>query len=192
MKTLTAFILFLSVSLAHSQTYIRGNGSTFCGKISNSYGFSGTSAPWKLVVDTVYVDTTGAGAYKKIGTGVAGAGDTSKAVAVHVQTAGPQGFFSFVGARTSAGDSGVFIIKPLCYSKTVSAWVSSLNMACNGLNKCDTVLTTARDSAGFGIEEYFPSFCDSMKVVVTVKGATGASRLSSTPTIVRSLGLCAY
>jgi hypothetical protein len=65
-------------------------------------------------------------------------------------------------------------------------------MACNGLNKCDTVLTTVLDSAGFGIEEYFPSFCDSMKAVITVKGATGASRLSSTPTIVRSLGLCAY
>lgn len=192
MKKIFILIAFLLVSSALSQTYIRGNGSVFCGKISNSYGFSGTSAPWKLVVDTVYVDTTGTGTYKKIGLGVAGSGDTSKAVALHVQTSGPQGFFSFIGARTAAGDSGVFIVKPLCYSRTTSSWVSSHNMACNGLNKCDTTLTTALDSAGFGIEEYFPSYCDSMKVVITVKGATGASRLSSTPTLVRSLGLCAY
>lgn len=190
-------ILILAFAASGFATVV-GPGKTqvTCGALKNSRGYGSLTtayAPWRLKVDTVFIDTNGTGGYKKLGTGVVNQGDTTKAVFIKAGTNAALGWYGFLGNRAASTDSGAFAVKPLCYSTISRSWITSKNMLCDTLNSpCDTLLTVPSDSAGFGIERYFPSYCDSMKVVVTVKGVTGRASDPATPTSVRRLGICTY
>lgn len=203
MKKCFLILFAVSLGLAQVPVAIRGKAAVYCAQLKNSYGQgdtitkakSKTYAPWRFKVDTAFVDTDGLGHYKKIGTGVAGAGDTSTAFSLRYSlgSTSPLGFFTVAGYRTSANDSGAFALKPLCWSALSKAWLTSKNMVCDTLNqKCDTLLTVPTDSGAFAIERYFPAFCDSMKVVPTVKGVAGRSTDTANVTDVSRMGVCFY
>lgn len=168
---------------------IKGRLPIYCGQFANSYNKaaigSTTSSlvPWRIWVDTVFVDTTGNGTFKKIGTG----GDTTKAIYV----GGNLGFFTFAGTRTVGDDSGSFGIKPLCWSKVSRNWITPANIQCDTLNlKCDTTLITAVKSGGFAIDRTLSASCDSVKMVLYSLGVAGTS--NSDTIRVGRLGVCAY
>ncbi len=198
------FILFTALALsAFGQQATRGKGYIWCGQVKNSYGYGDTSlttqsitnAPWKFSVDTVFVDSDGSGHYKKLGTGVQNAGDTSRAIQTRspLYSTGPLGFYSFSGYRTSANDSGTFGVKPLCWSAGSKVLITSKNLGFDYYNSNgDTLWSPPIDSSAFGMERYLPSYCDSVKFVFTVKAIPGRSSDATKPTFLKRFAACVY
>jgi hypothetical protein len=203
MKKILMVLLAMAVACAFATETVRGRAPLYCGQLKNSYGYGDTAtsarskanAPWKFKVDTVFVDSDGLGHYKKIGVGAVGAGDTTKAIAMREPGGimAPMGYMGIAGYRQSANDSGAFTIKPLCWSVLSKAWINSKNLQFDTYNSgSDTLLTTPVDSGGFGIERYLPSYCDSLRFVLTVSGTTGRSSDATKQTSLFRMGVCAY
>lgn len=145
-------------------TTTKGRQATYCGQLKNSYGIgydggAGTYAPWIFLVDTIKVDTTSNGTYKKIGT----SGDTTKTI----PTGGPVGYWNIVGRLTGEADSLGITVKPYCYSNLLGTWIKPKGQSTNAVITNDTLYTSNASEGNFGYESYVPSFCDSVKFLIS-------------------------
>ncbi len=130
--------------------------------ILNSYGFSSML----VLNDTLRIDTTGAGAYKKVVT------DTSIAHDVGYASGLVYGFRMW-----SNGDSITFTETMGCYSDALAAWVYSTDIdnILNYSGESPNVTYALTSTAEYGIKELLSTSCDSIKFIMSVPAAAGHS-----------------
>ncbi len=149
-------------------------------ELKNSYGVKHTvgpgrtTSPWFIFVDSIFVDTTGRGTYKK-----KGLLDTTKAFAVR----DAYGFYTLSWDRghraTASDDSGAFALKLDCYDLGAGNWLrpSDLDKTFTPGDSVfyDTLVVAKKDTAG-GLKSdlYFPQ-CDSVRFILSATAATSNS-----------------
>lgn len=148
-------IIILMLSLAFS-VYAKSKPGFI--PILNSRGYA------KVLIknDTLRIDTTGAGAYKKVVTDTSGAIEVDRASSL---------IYSY--RLWSNGDSGHAIEKIACYDGGLEAWLYPTEYAEEG--GADSVIAVDSTLSTYKRIEVEPSKCDKIKFIMSVPASAGHS-----------------